>query len=95
MSGKPLPAPGILQQKKLLRCISASLLAEWLKATEQAPQQVMQSLLPNQRYRGVDASAKGDKKADSIDSTIDELWRDMRWAVARIQGKPRCIVSQI
>ncbi|HBC8221085.1 TPA: head completion/stabilization protein, partial [Escherichia coli] len=44
---------------------------------------------------GVDASAKGDKKADSIDSTIDELWRDMRWAVARIQGKPRCIVSQI
>ncbi|HCN4524246.1 TPA: head completion/stabilization protein, partial [Escherichia coli] len=24
-----------------------------------------------------------------------ELWRDMRWAVARIQGKPRCIVSQI
>lgn len=31
-----------------------------------------------ERYRGVDASAKGDKKADSIDSTIDELWRDMR-----------------
>ncbi|EFO2442465.1 head completion/stabilization protein, partial [Escherichia coli] len=25
----------------------------------------------------------------------DELWRDMRWAVARIQDKPRCIVSQI
>ncbi|EJA7054310.1 head completion/stabilization protein, partial [Escherichia coli] len=23
------------------------------------------------------------------------LWRDMRWAVARIQDKPRCIVSQI
>ncbi len=41
-----------------------------------------------ERYRGVDASAKGDKKADSIDSTIDELWRDMRWAVARIQDKP-------
>ncbi len=48
-----------------------------------------------ERYRGVDASAKGDKKADSIDSTIDELWRDMRWAVARIRDKPRCIVSQI
>ena len=26
-----------------------------------------------ERYRGVDASAKGDKKADSIDSTIDAL----------------------
>lgn len=48
-----------------------------------------------ERYRGVDASAKGDKKADSIDSTIDELWRDMRWSVSRIQDKPRCIVGQI
>ncbi|MGS3002109.1 head completion/stabilization protein, partial [Escherichia coli] len=48
-----------------------------------------------ERYRGVDARAKGDKKADSIDSTIYELWRDMRWAGARIQDKPRCIGSQI
>ncbi|EOC1312501.1 head completion/stabilization protein [Cronobacter turicensis] len=48
-----------------------------------------------ERYRGADASAKGDKKADSIDTTIDELWRDMRWSVARIQDKPRCIVGQI
>ncbi|HAH0183582.1 TPA: DNA invertase [Escherichia coli] len=31
------------------RCISASLLAVWLKATEQAHQRVIQSLLPNQR----------------------------------------------
>ncbi|EKI18282.1 parB family protein, partial [Escherichia coli TW15901] len=29
----------------------ASLSAEWRKATEQAHQQVMQSLLPNQRLR--------------------------------------------
>ena len=43
----------------------------------------------------VDASAKGDKKADSIDDTIDEMWRDMRWSVARIQDKARCIVGQI
>ena len=48
-----------------------------------------------ERYRGVDASARGDKKADSIDTTVDELWRDMRWSVARIQDKPRCIVGQI
>ncbi len=48
-----------------------------------------------ERYRGVDASAKGDKKADSIDTTVDELWRDMRWAVSRVRDKPRCIVSQI
>lgn len=48
-----------------------------------------------ERYRGADASAKGDKKADSIDSTVDELWRDMRWSVSRVQGRPRCIVGQI
>ena len=48
-----------------------------------------------ERYRGVDATAKGDKKADSIDSTIDEMWRDMRWSVARIQNRARCIVGQI
>lgn len=48
-----------------------------------------------ERYRGVDASARGDKKADSIDTTVDELWRDMRWSVARVTDKPRCIVSQI
>ena len=48
-----------------------------------------------ERYRGVDASARGDKKADSIDTTVDDLWRDMRWSVARIQDKPRCIVGQI
>ncbi|MEK6491407.1 head completion/stabilization protein [Klebsiella grimontii] len=48
-----------------------------------------------ERYRGVDASARGDKKADSIDTTVDELWRDMRWSVSRVQDKPRCIVSQI
>ncbi|MBW9665149.1 DNA invertase [Escherichia coli] len=35
----------------MLRCISASLLAEWLKATEQAHQRVMLSLLPNQGFR--------------------------------------------
>ena len=48
-----------------------------------------------ERFRGVDATAKGDKKADSIDSTIDEMWRDMRWSVARIQDRARCIVGQI
>lgn len=47
------------------------------------------------RYRSVDASARGDKKADGIDGTIDEHWRDMRWAIARLQDKPRCIVGQL
>ncbi|KFK93364.1 MULTISPECIES: head completion/stabilization protein [unclassified Serratia (in: enterobacteria)] len=48
-----------------------------------------------ERYRGADASAKGDKKADAVEVSIDEHWRDMRWSVARLQGKSRCIVGQI
>lgn len=48
-----------------------------------------------EKYRSADATGKGDKKADGIDPTIDNLWRDMRWAVARLQDKPRCIVGQI
>ena len=48
-----------------------------------------------ERYRGVEATGKGDKKADSVETTIDDLWRDMRWSVARLQDKPRCIVGQI
>ncbi|ECE2415525.1 head completion/stabilization protein [Salmonella enterica] len=48
-----------------------------------------------ERYRGVEATGKGDKKADSVETTIDDLWRDMRWSVARLQDKPRCIVGQL
>jgi hypothetical protein len=48
-----------------------------------------------ERYRGVEATGKGDKKADSVETTIDDLWRDMRWSVSRLQDKPRCIVGQL
>lgn len=48
-----------------------------------------------ERYRGVEATGKGEKKADSVETIIDELWRDMRWSVSRLQDKPRCIVGQI
>ncbi|AKH88165.1 head completion/stabilization protein [Edwardsiella tarda] len=48
-----------------------------------------------ERYRGYDASGKGEKKAESVEAVIDELWRDMRWSVSRLQGRPRCIVSQL
>ncbi|MDP0977911.1 head completion/stabilization protein, partial [Klebsiella pneumoniae] len=27
--------------------------------------------------------------ADSIDTTVDDLWRDMRLAVSRVLDKPR------
>lgn len=48
-----------------------------------------------ERYRGYDASAKGDRKADALDSTIDELWRDARWSISQLQDKPHCIIGHI
>ncbi|HEO0718404.1 TPA: head completion/stabilization protein [Yersinia enterocolitica] len=48
-----------------------------------------------ERYRGYDASAKGDKKADAAEHTADTLWRDARWAISRLQGCPRAIIGQI
>lgn len=48
-----------------------------------------------ERYRGYDASAKGDRKADALDGTIDELWRDARWSISQLQDKPRCIIGHI
>ncbi|MCL6332022.1 head completion/stabilization protein [Pectobacterium brasiliense] len=48
-----------------------------------------------ERYRGYDASAKGDRKADALDGTIDELWRDARWAISQLQDAPRCIIGHI
>lgn len=48
-----------------------------------------------ERYRGYDASGKGLAKAADLDQTIDELWRDARWAVSRLQGQPRSIIGHI
>ncbi|MCG8708844.1 head completion/stabilization protein [Brenneria sp. 4F2] len=48
-----------------------------------------------ERYRGYDASAKGNNKADALDGTIDELWRDARWSISRVQDKPHCIIGHI
>lgn len=48
-----------------------------------------------ERYRGYDASAKGDKKADAAEHTADTLWRDARWAISRVKGHPRAIIGQI
>lgn len=48
-----------------------------------------------ERYRGYDASAKGDKKADAIESTANTLWRDARWAVSQLEGRSKAIIGQI
>ena len=48
-----------------------------------------------ERYRSYDASAKGDKKADALEVSVDDQWRDMRWHLSRLQGQARGMVSQL
>ncbi|AKA39886.1 head completion/stabilization protein [Yersinia ruckeri] len=48
-----------------------------------------------ERYRGYDASARGDKRADAIDSTVDNFWRDARNSISNVMGKPHCIIGLI
>ncbi|EQB9728342.1 head completion/stabilization protein, partial [Yersinia enterocolitica] len=48
-----------------------------------------------ERYRGYDASARGDKRAEAIESTVDELWRDARISIRNIAGKSHSIIGLI
>lgn len=48
-----------------------------------------------ERYRSYDSSGKGNDKAGALDSTVDELWRDARWSIQQLQGRPRCIIGHI
>ena len=54
-----MPDLGTFQKKMLLRYISATPLAEWLRATEQVRQQAMLSLPPNQRELIVERTLAG------------------------------------
>jgi hypothetical protein len=48
-----------------------------------------------ERYRDFDATARGDRKADALESPIDDLRRDARWAIADILGTGRSVVELI
>ncbi|RHW21686.1 head completion/stabilization protein [Pseudomonas jilinensis] len=48
-----------------------------------------------ERYRSYDTSTDGDKNADKLTPTIDELRRDARWAVRDLLGKVRSTVVLI
>ncbi|XYK63427.1 head completion/stabilization protein [Serratia marcescens] len=49
----------------------------------------------NERYRDFDATGAGGKRADEMDESIDELWRDARWAMRLIQGEKHMTVELI
>ncbi len=48
-----------------------------------------------ERYRSFDTSADGDKNADKLTPSIDELRRDARWAIRDMLGKSRSTVALI
>lgn len=48
-----------------------------------------------ERYRDFDATGSGNKKADELVITVDDLWRDVNWSLSRLQDKPRMTVELI
>lgn len=48
-----------------------------------------------ERYRDFDATGEGNKKADEYAQTADELMRDARWAISRVQDLPHMTVELI
>ncbi len=48
-----------------------------------------------ERYRDIDTTPNGNKKADALDPTIEDLQRDSVWAIQRIKGHTHSIVELI
>lgn len=48
-----------------------------------------------ERYRSYDATAAGNQRADDLSPSIDELRRDMRWAIRDLKATPRMTVELI
>jgi len=48
-----------------------------------------------ERYRTIDATAAGDRKAEAENLGVDDLRRDARWAISDIQGAARTTVELI
>lgn len=48
-----------------------------------------------ERYRDIDSTGRGDRKAEALADPIDDLRRDARWAVSDILGVGRSTVELI
>lgn len=48
-----------------------------------------------ERYRDFDTTPAGNKKADALSPTIEDLRRDAIWAIQRIKGDPHNIAELI
>lgn len=49
----------------------------------------------NERFRSYDATAQGNQRADDLTPTIDELRRDLRYAISDLLGTRRVTVELI
>lgn len=48
-----------------------------------------------ERYRDINTTASGNKKAEAMEPAIDDYWRDAQWALQRLQGQTHTIVELI
>lgn len=48
-----------------------------------------------ERYRDYDTTAAGDKHAETLEQSVDDLRRDARWAISDILGATRSTVELI
>ncbi|MEY0268889.1 head completion/stabilization protein [Morganella morganii] len=48
-----------------------------------------------ERYRDTDTTGSGEKKAVALGETVDDLWRDVQWAIQRIKGESHNICELI
>ncbi|WP_406707099.1 head completion/stabilization protein [Sodalis sp.] len=55
---------------------------------------LMQASL-TERFRSIEATGMGQRRAETLDSTVDDLRRDASWAINAIQGRPRMTIALI
>lgn len=48
-----------------------------------------------ERYRDMDTTGDGNKRAESLEPQITDLWRDARWAISDIQSRARGIAELV
>lgn len=48
-----------------------------------------------ERYRDFDSTGEGNKKADELETSLGDVWRDVRWALSRLRDLPHMTVELI
>ncbi|EAA8761964.1 head completion/stabilization protein [Salmonella enterica subsp. enterica] len=51
--------------------------------------------LLTEQFRGTDTTHKGDIRANALESTTDDMWRQFQWALSELRGEPHMTVDLI